>query len=164
MPKILVICTANICRSPFAEALLEQRLKDAGFDDFVVESAGTWAQLERPPARYSIRLAREMGLAIESHRARMVDEEMLAAADLVLTMTASHKEALQVEFRQHAPRIFLLSEMAGSHFDVADPYGGPWEDYLEMQSDVVRLVDDGLRRIAAAAQHFARKRAEASSG
>lgn len=161
MPNILVICTANICRSPFAQALLAQRLQAAGHSNFTVQSAGTWAELERPPARYSIKLAREMGLAIEDHRARMVDGEMIAAADLVLTMTASHKEALQVEFRPHAERIFMLAEMAGSRFDVADPYGGPFEDYLEMQSDVLRLIEEGLPRIVAAANHFARKRSTA---
>ena len=44
MAHIMVVCTANICRSPVAETLLRDRLEKEGLADWEVSSAGTWAE------------------------------------------------------------------------------------------------------------------------
>ena len=54
MARILVICTANICRSPVAAALLRDRLRQRGLGDWTVSSAGTWAMEPRGASRYSV--------------------------------------------------------------------------------------------------------------
>lgn len=147
MATVLIICTANICRSPFAEAILRQRLQQAGKDDWVVQSAGTWAEWERGPARYSIALAEQQGLDITDHRARMISEEIMEESDLVLCMTTHHAEALRAEFRRHRDKIYMLSEMVGRRFDVVDPYGQAMPAYDRMGQEVTRLIDEGLSRI-----------------
>jgi protein-tyrosine-phosphatase len=147
MAHILVVCTANICRSPVAEALLRDRLGRAGLDDWTVSSAGTWAKPDWPAAANSRMLMALEGLSLESHRSRMVDEADLARADLILGMESGHVEALRVEFPQHAEKIFLLSQMVGQSYSVADPYGGPITGYQRMVEEITRLVDDGLPRI-----------------
>lgn len=146
-PHILVICTANICRSPLAEALLRRYLADDGYDDWTVSSAGTWALDRRGAAPYSIEMAAERGLDIEGHRSRMVTTDMLSQADLVLCMAGNHAEALQVEFPQYADKVYRLSEMVGARYDIADPYGGPRPEYERMAREVERLIADGLSRI-----------------
>ena len=72
MANILVICTANICRSPVAAALLRDRLRRRGLSDWRVESAGTWAVVARGASRYSVDLMGRYGHDITGHRSRMV--------------------------------------------------------------------------------------------
>lgn len=147
MPHITIICTANICRSPLAEALLRRRLAHAGYVDWTVSSAGTWAQRGNAAAPFSAELAAEQGLDLSGHRSQIITEEGLAAADLVICMASNHAEALRIEFPDHAHKIYRLSEMVGLRYDIADPYGGPRHEYERMGRDVARLIDEGLPRI-----------------
>ncbi len=147
MAHILIICTANICRSPLVEAILRDRLHKRGLTDWTVSSAGTWAQFERGPARYSQKIAKRIGLDISGHVARMVSAEIIDSAELTLVMTKSHKEALQVEFPQDRANIYLLSEMIDKNFDIADPYGGPADGYEVMFREVESIIDLGLPKM-----------------
>lgn len=151
MPQILVVCTANICRSPVAAALLSQRLLQHGHSDFTVESAGTWATIARSAARHSVHLMAQQSVDISQHLARMVNKQMVARADLILCMEEGHVEALQIEFPHHHDRIHTLSEMVGKRYSIPDPYGGSLQDYKNMVAEVTRLLDDGLERIVALA-------------
>lgn len=152
MPKIVVVCTANICRSPVGEAVLRQRLQAqesmAGQQTpWQVSSAGTWADHGQLASTFSIELMAEQGLDISRHTSRPVDKAMLAEADLLLCMETGHAEALRAEFPSQAHKIYLLTEMAGPAYSVSDPYGGPRGDYQRMVAEVTRLIDDGLPRI-----------------
>lgn len=152
MPHILIVCTANICRSPLLEGLLRQRLQKQGLTSWKVSSAGTWVEMARPAARFSQKLATQQGISLEKHVSRMVTREMVADADLVLCMTANHKEALRLDFTESADKIYLISEMVGRTYDIEDPYGGPMEEYVVMNNSLNRILDEGLPRIITLAQ------------
>ena len=156
MARILVICTANICRSPVAAALLRDRLRQRGLGDWTVSSAGTWATAARPASRYSIDVAGRHGFNITDHRATMVHERHLREADLALTMEDGHAEALRAEFPTHAHKVYLLTEMVGRTYNIPDPYGGPIEEYQHMYDGLVEVIDAGLDRIITLAQQNAR--------
>ncbi|MGB1253978.1 MAG: hypothetical protein ACPG8W_25440 [Candidatus Promineifilaceae bacterium] len=147
MPHIVIACTANICRSPYVEALLRRKLEPFDEHEWILSSAGTWAPVERSAARYSIRLAKEIGLDLSGHTSRMISAEIMREADLVLCMTSSHREALTIDFRDDKHKVFMLSEMIGRDFDVTDPYGGPLDGYIEMTTLVNQLLTEGLERI-----------------
>jgi protein-tyrosine-phosphatase len=147
MPHVLLVCTANICRSPVAEAILRDRLQQAGLTDWTVRSAGTWALAARGASRFSRDLMAEQGLDISKHQAIMIDEQQLATADLVLCMESGHVEALQIEFPQYAPKIYMLSQMVGRRYNIADPYGGPIIAYRDMVQEIMWLIEAGLPRI-----------------
>lgn len=148
MPTILFICTANICRSPVAEALFAAWLRTQALGgNWRAESAGTWAEPGLPASTYSQEVLGALGFDISSHRSRRVDRPMIEAADLVLCMTHSHREALQAEFPDLAGRIQLLSAMAGLPHDIADPYGGPRQGYVAMAADMRLLIEAGGRQI-----------------
>lgn len=147
MPHVLFICTANICRSPVAEAVLRQRFQARGLEDWTVSSAGTWAEEGRPVSTYSVLVAAARGLDIANHRARQVTRERLEQADLVLCMTEGHAEALRAEFPTQAAKIHLLTEMTGKHYNISDPYGRSLRDYEQMAAEIVTLIDEGLPRI-----------------
>lgn len=151
MPHILFVCTANICRSPVAEALLRQQLAaHPDLDDsWIVSSAGAWALVNHPPALLSQQLLLARGLDISQKRAQMVTRRLLQEADLVLCMEKGHVEALRLEFPESAGKTFLLSEMIGLRYSIPDPYGGPPAGYQAMVDELDRLITAGLPHIIA---------------
>lgn len=158
MANILIVCTANICRSPVAAALLSDRLRRQGLPDWRVRSAGTWAMEPRGASRYSIEVARREGLDLSRHRSTMIDERHLTDADLVLTMEVGHAEALRAEFPQQAHKVYMLAEMVGHTYNIADPYGGPLEEYERMYEGLAEVIDNGLDRIIELAKENANGR------
>ncbi|MCB8982758.1 MAG: low molecular weight phosphotyrosine protein phosphatase [Ardenticatenaceae bacterium] len=162
MPSILVVCTANICRSPVAAALLRDRLQKRGLADWVVRSAGTWAEESVRASRYSVELAAERGLDITGHRAEMVNRQLLKEADLVLCMETGHAEALRVEFPGSADKIYLMSEMVGKKYGISDPYGRSRATYEAMVTELENIIDAGLDEIIARAEKTAAQRSSTS--
>jgi len=148
MPSVVFVCTANICRSPVAAALFAEWLRQHAVPgEWRVSSGGTWAMDGAPASTYSREVLSERGLDLAAHRARRIEREMIEEVDLLLCMTRSQREALQAEFPSLAERIQLLSAMAGPPYDIADPYGGPREGYVEMVREVQHLIERGGPRI-----------------
>jgi protein-tyrosine phosphatase len=112
MGAILVVCTGNICRSPFAEGLLRQAL-EARFPGGgpTVTSAGTsgWEGSQAHPD--SVRVALERDLDLSGHLARRLVREHLEEADLVLAMAAEHRSAIRRAFPEGGARTFTLKEL-----------------------------------------------------
>lgn len=157
MPTILLICTANICRSPVAAAILQDRLHKKGVHSWVVRSAGTWAETKRGASRYSIRVMAEQGFDLNNHISHMLEEKDLQEADLVLCMESGHVEALQVEFPTYTQKVFLLSEMIGKRYNINDPYGQDLDTYRHMANEVSQIIDAGLDNIVSLAEQQASK-------
>jgi protein-tyrosine phosphatase len=104
---VLVLCTANICRSPVAEAHLRSELgPDA---DVAVSSAGLRARTGEPvwPA-----MAEAAGVPLAGFTARQVDRDLLRRADLVLTMTRAQRAAAVDLAPATLRRTFTLREFA----------------------------------------------------
>lgn len=164
MPQVLVVCTANICRSPVAEAILKDRLNSIYGDDWTVRSAGTWASPGQSAAQNSVLLMLDNGLDIRNHSSQTVNESLLSETDLVLCMEKGHVEALSAEFPRHRHKIYLLSEMSGRRHSVDDPYGGPLSAYEGMVAEVTDLIDAGLPAIVKIATQNERSRNSGNAG
>jgi protein-tyrosine-phosphatase len=148
MKRILVVCTGNICRSPMAQALLEHELRRAGLDHQIeVLSAGTAALVGESPSAGSILAMAEQGLDITAHRARQLDGHLVRTADLILVMEEAHRRRLFYNWPEVLPKTFLLSEMAGEHEDIADPYGGPQAEYNHTAARLADLIRRGMPTI-----------------
>ena len=160
MANILIVCTANICRSPVVHALLADRFQQNGYLDWQVASAGTWAEHGVLASHYSVEVLADQGYDISGHRSQPIDKELLAWADLVLCLATGHVEALRAEFPNEAYKIFLLTSMSGRPYSVHDPYGEPRYAYERMVKEVTQLVDDGLPRIVELSQENQRRRHE----
>jgi protein-tyrosine-phosphatase len=102
--------------------------------------AGTWA-IDGHSVRM-LRLCSNRWFDHEEHISQNVSNVDLNDFDLILTMERGHKEALLAEFPEFSDRIFMLSEMINSTFDVADPIGGGVSDY----NKTARFLDDLMRR------------------
>src|SRR5512139_3295748 len=94
--SVLLVCTANQCRSPMAEALLKSLAARRGeADRWQIQSAGTWAVPGRPATQLAQVVMRRRSIDMSSHRSRLIDADMLAAASVILVMTRHHLEAIQ---------------------------------------------------------------------
>ena len=153
MPSVLVICTANICRSPMAEVLLLHKLAQEDVPgEWTVSSAGTWASDGIPASESGVLVMQEQGLDTSGHRSRVVTASLLAEADLVLTMTGGHAESLRAEFPEERGKIHLLAEMAGRPYDIQDPYGRSLAEYRHTAQELAELIKRGLAMIVSLAQ------------
>lgn len=151
MPKVLVICRANIFRSPLAVGLLKEELAaEPQADGWEFVSAGTWANGGiRPDRRVRNELTRR-GIGTLGKRSREVNREMVEEADLVLTMTGNQQEALQVEFPDQAEKVQMFSELGGEVKDIPDPAGkseSVYREVLEMIEGYVKDAGEKLRRM-----------------
>lgn len=114
MIRILVVCRANVCRSPLAQILLEDALAGRGVEA-AVSSAGTRAH----PGGAICELVSETvgGIAIGrdrvlDHRSRVLDGGLVAAADLILTAESSQRGLAAAAAPRSQSRIFTLAEAA----------------------------------------------------
>ena len=133
--RILFVCTGNTCRSPMAQAMASALLGDK----FSVISAGLMAQESAAASSHAIAAMHERQLDLKAHRSQPVTETLLAEADLILTMTSSHKAALL----QAAPgKLFTISEYAGGDLgkNVSDPFGGSLDLYRECAKEIHCLL------------------------
>ncbi len=148
MPNILIVCTANICRSPMGEAILKKLVAErVDAEQWHIESAGTWAADGSAPAFLSKYVMELMGMDISTHRSQSVNLRLLQNYDLVLTMEDEQKKWLKAQYRDFADRIYRLSEMVGEEKDIPDPIGGELSDYAVTAQLLKQLLTDGFERI-----------------
>ncbi len=109
MTEILIICTANVCRSVMAAALLAHRLATTGAAASV-RSAGMLTDGE-PAAPGAVAALAGRGLDVSAHSSCRTDADGLLRADLVLAMAREHLRYAVVTAPQVWPRAFTLKEL-----------------------------------------------------
>jgi protein-tyrosine phosphatase len=110
-PRILMVCTGNICRSPLAEQLLREDLRTAGIDA-VITSAGTRAMTGSDMTPEAAALSSQYGASHTGHVARQLTEELIADADLVLTATREHRRQVVSMLPKATRYTFTLNQFA----------------------------------------------------
>ena len=127
MLKVLVVCTANICRSPVAAALLTHLLQNRQIE---VTSVGTRAIAGREIDSTMLSLMNARGFpGISAHRSRGMLPSHVAGADLILCMEWLHLDQIGREYSASVGRSMLLGHWDGKK-EVVDPYGGPLDEYI----------------------------------
>ncbi|HVP31960.1 MAG TPA: hypothetical protein VMW35_22660 [Myxococcota bacterium] len=117
--SVLVICHGNICRSPFAAALLARALPELR-----IASAGLAAEDDCAADAAASRAASRRGVDLGGHRARLLHADHVRGADLVLGMQGRHLRAVVAAVPDAASRAFLLGEfLPDPPHSIPDPWG-----------------------------------------
>ena len=168
MVNILVLCTANRCRSVMAEALIARRLGAAGILASV-RSAGLVRDGDHSPTEVISAMA-EYGIDVSAHRSTMVRMQVLKEAHLVMGMTRAHVRHAVVAAPETWPRAFTLKEFVRRAAEVGQRVPGEpfarWLERIHDDRDRLSLLGDSLaddvadpmggpmRRYAATAAHL----------
>lgn len=155
--NVLFVCMGNICRSPTAEGVFAQRLKEAGLDKVVeVDSAGTHAyHIGEPPDPRSQQTASKRGVSLKHLKARKAVAEDFERFDYVLAMDRDNVRGLEKicpAGSEHKLHLFLSYAPNLETDEVPDPYyGGPtgFDRVLDMIEEATNglLQDIQLRHL-----------------
>ncbi|MDY4104140.1 MAG: low molecular weight protein-tyrosine-phosphatase [Oscillospiraceae bacterium] len=147
MVKILFICHGNICRSPMAEFVMKNLVKQAGLErEFAIASAATSREEigngVYPPAR---RKLAEHGIGCAGHAARQMTAADYQNFDYLIGMDEANRRNMQrICGGDPAGKISLLLDWTDRPGDVADPW------YTGDFDATWRDVDEGCRALLAA--------------
>ncbi len=149
--RILFVCSGNTCRSPLAEAIARDLLRERGWSHVSAVSAGAFTSPGLPASEGALRVAERHGLDVSRHRSRPLDLRLIQEADLVLVMAPSHLMAV-IEMGGGGRASLLPAFASGQAGEpgadrVPDPIGGGDEEYEETFRTLGRLVDGALRRL-----------------
>lgn len=145
MFKILVVCTANICRSPAAQQLLASALSEK---QVLVESVGTLALNGNFVDATIQSLMIDRGFeAIKHHRSRALMPSHFTWADLVLCMERDHMAQVQRlnPLGMNKTRLFGQWE---NQVEVDDPVGRSKQTYARCLDQMARLTDQWVEKMS----------------
>lgn len=109
--RVLIVCTGNICRSPMAQTMFEDKLRKKSIIGVSVESAGTFAlEGEDMPNEAKASLVNQ-GYQVGKHEAQQVTPEILANSDLILTATEEHRAEIVRIYTKANRNAFTLKEL-----------------------------------------------------
>lgn len=132
MLRILVICTANICRSPMGEVLLRQALSGRKVQ---VDSAGIHGQHGMPADTTVAMLLNENGLPeINDHKSKPVVSGMSGQYDLYLCMENHHMADLKSMIPNATGRIYLFGHWQKK--EIPDPVTKPEVEYRKALASI----------------------------
>ncbi len=143
--KILFVCHGNICRSPMAEFMMKQLVRDRGLEDeFEIDSVATSTEETGndmyPPAR---RCLRAHGVPFEHRGARQITKADFDRFDRIFVMDRNNLRWLRMlGFNEKDEKVRLLMSLVGEERDVADPwYTGDFErTYSDISTALPRLL------------------------
>jgi len=112
---LLVVCRGNICRSPFAAALLRRALSRVGVR---VDSAG-FVRPNCPAPPEAVAAAARHGVDLADHRSRLIAPDLARAADLIVVMDPVQQRDVRERFGRPARDLIVLGDL-----DPMPPKGG----------------------------------------
>ncbi len=146
-PFILFVCLGNICRSPFAEALLRARL---GENAIRISAAGVIPAQGRRPPDLALQAAAAHGIDLSAHRSAWLTREMAETASLLIVFDDATRGALLDRYPDLRAPLVALGDLAGLD-SIADPIDGDAAKFYR----VYEQIDAGITALVGAiSKHY----------
>jgi protein-tyrosine-phosphatase len=152
---VLLVCHANTARSVMAQALLEQLLgRRNGVAPVRIRSGGVGpaARDGMIPSLDARLVLREEGIHLAEDAYASIDlrqhRDLVAEADLILTMTAHQKLMVQSFDEARGRAIYTLREFAGEAGDIGDPAGQGELAFRACRDEIKRCLLQSIERFA----------------
>lgn len=133
--SILFVCTANVTRSPVAEALFRDVAAESG-EGWEISSAGINGTRGIPPNPIINFIMFQRGQAVQEHRSKIINRKILSDYRWIIVMEESHRRAILKLDDNLKDRIFLFRELSAEGLDadtdMPDPTGKDVDDYQEL--------------------------------
>jgi protein-tyrosine phosphatase len=154
LTNVLLVCHANTCRSVIAHVLLEKMLNARGVNGNVRVRSGGIANHARDgmiPSLDARIVLREDDIHLPEDAFASTDlrrhREIVAAADLIVTMTAEQRQTIGAYEEAQGRPILTLHELAGEAGDVDDPFGQGEDRYRATRDEIKRCLELGVDRM-----------------
>lgn len=138
MINVLFVCLGNICRSPMAEAVFNQLIKDNHLQDKIrCDSAGTSDyHIGEPPDSRTLDVVVAKGLSLD-HKGRQFLSKDFDDFNYIIAMDEENKKNILRLEKEEAPRqyqVFLMREFEDNATDlnVPDPYWSGQDGFNEV--------------------------------
>jgi protein-tyrosine-phosphatase len=156
---IIFVCFGNIMRSPMCEALLKRTLPEPGDRRFVITSAGLHAMPGREAHPWAIAAARDLGISLEDHRARLLNTQLVDSADVIFAMDYCNFVQILSRWKTASRKLFMLGAYAPSKYpetEIPDPYHASASETVECYKVLGACVENLAQDLASAEGEQAR--------
>ena len=143
--KILMVCLGNICRSPLAEGILQQKADAAGLE-WKIESAGTnGIHVGEAPHHLSQKIAKQNGINICNQRAKKFDAKDFENFDKIYVMAddvmRDVRRISREKFDTNKIDYFMNELHAGKNENVPDPWFGEEDGFIKVYDLIDKTCD-----------------------
>ena len=153
--RVMFVCLGNICRSPLAEHVFRDVVRQAGLEDrFEVASSGTGDWHVGEPADQRMRSTAEaQGLSLKGHRGQQFAADHLEDYDHVFVMDKENLNDVlffdEEDLHSGKVRLFREFDPEPGDYQVPDPYYGGDEGFRNVYDIVERTSRKLLERFVA---------------
>jgi protein-tyrosine-phosphatase len=151
--SVLIVCHANTARSVMAQALLERMLAARGVAGVSVRSGGVahWARDGMIPSLDARLALRDEGIHLAedavTSTAIAQHPEVVAAAAVIVTMTAEQKTIVAALADAAGKPVLTLRELAGESGDIADPAMQSEDVFRACRDEIKRCLEKSIDRL-----------------
>ena len=146
--NVLIVCHANVCRSPAAERLFRSGQQTRGAQPIAFRSAGLRAIDGHGMDPVMRRLLEERGVAGGAHRARRLDRQSVRDADLILVTEKRQVKDVEALEPTSRGKVYPLGKWdTWGSADVVDPHGRDEAAYRDSLAHIEHLVMGWLNKI-----------------
>ncbi|MCP1659201.1 low molecular weight protein-tyrosine-phosphatase [Neisseria perflava] len=139
--NILVVCVGNICRSPTAERILQQKLPKQH-----IISAGIKALVGKDADFQAIKTALAHGVVVAGHTARQLTPEMCDQADLILVMEPEHIDSV-ADIQPSARSKTMLFAQWMPKKSIPDPFHQSAEMFEAVYQQLDEAADSWVQKL-----------------
>ena len=142
MKTVLFVCTGNTCRSPIAAALANNIFLKREIAAVAI-SCGIFAVPGASASKNAMEVLKKgWGIDVLGHQASVTCDADLAKADIIITMTAGHKNHISLHHPEYIGKVHAVGELCPDKRDIDDPFGGDVDVYMQCAKQIESFLEN----------------------